>query len=265
MGTHISTVASDHEDDGLFAQVRQRDDISLFTLTKQFVLEIKKQHDCSIDLNTMAEKLCVQKRRVYDMTCVLEGIGLLVKKQKNVVTWMPPVELLKPKAPQEQDDGVVGEPAVSRTGSGDGKDEHDADEIERQKAALQRDVAALAEQEKEYTKAIKAQCQHLQKLVKAEGACMSVDTLLSLFKENLVLVIHAPPGTELRVPDPFLSPTPKYQLKLSSNTGGIRIRVLRNNRTSADPPNAAVSEPHPPPPPIYTDLGHHYPLIDWMV
>ena len=208
----------------------------------------------------MAEKLCVQKRRVYDMTCVLEGIGLLVKKQKNVVTWMPPGELLKPKAPQEQDDGVVGEPAVSRTGSGDGKDEHDADEIERQKAALQRDVAALAEQEKEYTKAIKAQCQHLQKLVKAEGACMSVDTLLSLFKENLVLVIHAPPGTELRVPDPFLSPTPKYQLKLSSNTGGIRIRVLRNNRASADPPNAAVSEPPPPPPPIDTDLGHHYRL-----
>lgn len=46
LGTHVSTVASDHEDDGLFAQVRQRDDISLFTLTKQFVLEIKKQHDC---------------------------------------------------------------------------------------------------------------------------------------------------------------------------------------------------------------------------
>ena len=210
------------------------------------------------------------------MTCVLEGIGLLVKKQKNVVTWMPPGELLEAKAPPEregeEEDGVVGEPAVSRTGSDDGKHEDDAAEIEREKAALQRDVAALAEQEKEYTKAIKAQCRHLQQLVKAEGACMHVDTLLKLFNENLVLVIHAPPGTELRVPDPFLSPTPKFQMKLSSNTGSIHIRVLRNNSAPTVEPHqhdAAVSEPQPPPPvpvpvpvpvPIDPELGHHYRL-----
>lgn len=289
LGTHVSTIASDHEDDGLFAQVRQRDDISLFTLTKQFVLEIKKQHDClshhdennhntvssrhcmellgigSIDLNTMAEKLCVQKRRVYDMTCVLEGIGLLVKKQKNVVTWMPPGELLEQKLPkEEEEDRVVGEPAVNRTGSEDGGSEHESDEIEEEKAALQRDVAELAEQEKQLSQTIKVLCRNLQAIVKKDGAWMRADTLLRLFHENLVLVIHAPPGTELRVPDPFLTPTPKFQLKLSSNTGAIRIRVLRNNSASTaevDHSNtaaaaAAVADPQPPLP-LDPDLGGH--------
>lgn len=61
LGTHISTVASYHEDDGLFAQVRQRDDISLFTLTKQFVLEIKKQHDCLSHRNTVIAAIPTHK------------------------------------------------------------------------------------------------------------------------------------------------------------------------------------------------------------
>lgn len=34
------------EDDHMFPQVHQRDDISLHTLTQQFVLEIKRQHGC---------------------------------------------------------------------------------------------------------------------------------------------------------------------------------------------------------------------------
>lgn len=41
-----------------------------------------------LDLNRAAELLEVQKRRIYDITNVLEGIQLIRKKSKNHIQWM---------------------------------------------------------------------------------------------------------------------------------------------------------------------------------
>lgn len=43
--------------------------------------------DGSVDLNIASSKLNVQKRRIYDITNVLEGIGILEKKSKNNIQW----------------------------------------------------------------------------------------------------------------------------------------------------------------------------------
>ncbi|XP_073104408.1 uncharacterized protein [Elaeis guineensis] len=43
--------------------------------------------DGILDLNKVAETLEVQKRRIYDITNVLEGIGLIEKKIKNRIRW----------------------------------------------------------------------------------------------------------------------------------------------------------------------------------
>lgn len=40
-----------------------------------------------VDLNKTAEKLQVSKRRIYDITNVLEGIGY-IEKMKNNVQWV---------------------------------------------------------------------------------------------------------------------------------------------------------------------------------
>lgn len=40
-----------------------------------------------VDLNEAAVKLKVQKRRIYDITNVLEGIGLIEKTIKNKIRW----------------------------------------------------------------------------------------------------------------------------------------------------------------------------------
>jgi hypothetical protein len=65
-----------------------RYDSSLGILTKKFVSLIREAPMSSIDLNNAAAQLGVQKRRIYDITNVLEGINLIEKKSKNVVAWI---------------------------------------------------------------------------------------------------------------------------------------------------------------------------------
>ncbi|KAH8515158.1 hypothetical protein H0E87_003857 [Populus deltoides] len=64
-----------------------RYDSSLGLLTKKFVKLIQEAQDGTLDLNKTAEVLKVQKRRIYDITNVLEGIGLIEKTSKNHIRW----------------------------------------------------------------------------------------------------------------------------------------------------------------------------------
>ena len=210
----------------------------------------------------MAEKLCVQKRRVYDMTCVLEGIGLLVKIQKNVVKWMPPPELLgspvpPPAAPTRasRDEAVVGEPAVKvedeeeRNAEGD---EADQSKREQQSKAeqLRQEVVLLAKAEKQYDALIRTESEQLQKLALERGAGVTLGDLCCTNDEPTLMVVQAPPGTELRVPDPYLpSASRKYELRMSTTSGSIAIRVLRQAPPTPAPSPAQPQPSSPPPPP----------------
>ena len=48
---------------------------------------LRSTPDGVLDLNGAADLLEVQKRRIYDITNVLEGIGLIEKKAKNNIQW----------------------------------------------------------------------------------------------------------------------------------------------------------------------------------
>lgn len=57
-----------------------RQENSLGELTKRFLVLIRDTGDnMSVDLNQSAEELDVQKRRIYDITNVLEGVSLIDK------------------------------------------------------------------------------------------------------------------------------------------------------------------------------------------
>lgn len=64
-----------------------RYDTSLGLLTKKFIDLLTTSSDGVVDLNECSQKLQVQKRRLYDITNVLEGIGMLEKKSKNQIQW----------------------------------------------------------------------------------------------------------------------------------------------------------------------------------
>lgn len=70
-----------------FDQSSTRFDNSLGILTKRFVSLLQHAPGGLLDLNAAAERLNVQKRRIYDITNVLEGIGLIEKKAKNQIEW----------------------------------------------------------------------------------------------------------------------------------------------------------------------------------
>uniref|UniRef100_A0A2K6DKM8 E2F transcription factor 2 n=1 Tax=Macaca nemestrina TaxID=9545 RepID=A0A2K6DKM8_MACNE len=67
---------------------KTRYDTSLGLLTKKFIYLLSESEDGVLDLNWAAEVLDVQKRRIYDITNVLEGIQLIRKKAKNNIQWV---------------------------------------------------------------------------------------------------------------------------------------------------------------------------------
>ncbi|GBP14119.1 Transcription factor E2F5 [Eumeta japonica] len=61
---------------------------SLGLLTIRFVSLLQKAKDGVLDLKVATDLLEVrQKRRIYDITNVLEGIGLIEKRSKNSIQW----------------------------------------------------------------------------------------------------------------------------------------------------------------------------------
>ncbi|KAG7245205.1 hypothetical protein INR49_023771 [Caranx melampygus] len=67
---------------------KARFETSLSFLTRRFAELVNRSPDGILDLNIVAHELNAPKRRVYDVTNVLEGIQLIKKKSKNYIEWL---------------------------------------------------------------------------------------------------------------------------------------------------------------------------------
>ncbi|XP_056153939.1 transcription factor E2F3 [Lampris incognitus] len=67
---------------------RTRFDTSLCLLTRKFLQLLAHSRDGVVDLNTATVELGVPKRRLYDITNVLEGVHLVKKSSKNNIQWL---------------------------------------------------------------------------------------------------------------------------------------------------------------------------------
>ena len=67
---------------------RLRQENSLGELTKNFIDCVKSKGLELININEIVKKLKVKKRRIYDITNVLEGIGYIKKLGKNQIKWI---------------------------------------------------------------------------------------------------------------------------------------------------------------------------------
>ena len=74
-----------------------RKENGLVELTKKFIILLVEAHEKCLDLNKAMVVLEVQKRRIYDITNVLEGINLIERYKKNHVRWIAtaPSEIIR--------------------------------------------------------------------------------------------------------------------------------------------------------------------------
>ena len=60
---------------------------SLSKLTKKVLAYIRNKNKVNININELVKDLGVKKRRIYDITNVLQGIGYIEKQGKNEIIW----------------------------------------------------------------------------------------------------------------------------------------------------------------------------------
>lgn len=152
-----------------------RYDTSLGLLTKKFVDLLKESDDGVVDLNIASEKLNVQKRRIYDITNVLEGIGILEKKSKNNIQWKCGNTLL----------GSSGGDFGGGLYKNDIQKEHD--DLEQKENNLDNLIVQITQ--------IKQQAENTRHAYVTHQDLKKID----LFKDQTVIVIKAPPEAKLVV------------------------------------------------------------------
>ncbi|KAM9095910.1 transcription factor E2F3 isoform 2-T2 [Sarcophilus harrisii] len=185
---------------------KTRYDTSLGLLTKKFIQLLSQSPDGVLDLNKAAEVLKVQKRRIYDITNVLEGIHLIKKKSKNNVQWMG--------CSLSDDGGMLA-----------------------QCQGLSKEVTELSQEEKKLDELIQSCTLDLKLLTEdAENQKLAYVTYqdirkISGLKDQTVIVVKAPPETRLEVPDPLES----LQIHLSSNQGPIEVYLCPEENETHSP------------------------------
>ncbi|KAE8702517.1 Transcription factor E2FA [Hibiscus syriacus] len=181
-----------------------RYDSSLGFLTKKIVNLIKHAEDGILDLNQAAKTLEVQKRRIYDITNVLEGIGLIEKKLKNKIRW------------KGVDDSRLGEADIDLS-------------------VLQAEIENLTMKERTLDDQIREKQERLRDLSENENnqrwLFVTEEDIKGLpcFQNETLIAIKAPHGTTLEVPDPDEAvdfPQRRYRMILRSTMGSIDVYLV---------------------------------------
>ncbi|XP_059278572.1 transcription factor E2FA [Lycium ferocissimum] len=181
-----------------------RYDSSLGLLTKKFINLIKHAEDGMLDLNQAADTLEVQKRRIYDITNVLEGIGLIEKKLKNRIQWK----------------GVD----ASRPG-----------EVDDDATILKAEIDSLLMEERRLDERVREMQENLRDMSEDESnqrwLFVTEDDIKSLpcFQNETLIAVKAPHGTTLEVPDPDEAvdyPQRRYRIILRSTMGPIDVYLV---------------------------------------
>ncbi|VDD76779.1 unnamed protein product [Mesocestoides corti] len=154
-----------------------RHEKSLGLLTEKFVQLLKEAPDGILDLKLAADFLAVrQKRRIYDITNVLEGIGLIEKRTKNSIQWKG------------------------------GSAATNGPDIQARQDELQAEVEYLQNLEKkvdEHRAKVLQSLRNVQEdLDNEQFSYITYQDLLNVFHDRTILVIRAPEGTQLDAPIP---------------------------------------------------------------
>ncbi|KAF9325076.1 E2F transcription factor 3, partial [Linnemannia elongata] len=180
-----------------------RSERSLGMLTKQFI-HLLKEEQGTLDLNQTANKLGVQKRRIYDITNVLEGIDLIEKFKKNNVRWK----------------GVTSTNNKSTAGcrqAASGINRQRRDELLQEKARLEQEHSRLVQMRAQVDGAIK---DTLTNENTARFAYVTMEDIKKVdsLQDSLVLAVSTPYETYMQFDDRSTDPSQPFVMNLEHKT-----------------------------------------------
>ncbi|KAM9842778.1 transcription factor E2F2 [Aulostomus maculatus] len=218
---------------------RTRYDTSLGLLTKKFVGLIAESPDGVLDLNWATEVLEVQKRRIYDITNVLEGVQLIRKKSKNNIQWL------------------VGD--VFEGGAGGGEK---ARALRKELVDLERAERSLDDLIHSSTSQLKQLTEHKDNQRLGYVTYQDIRSIGSL-RDQTVIAVKAPTETKLEVPD---TAGGSLQIYLKSKNGPIEVYLCpEEGLEDASPVKSSVTPKKEFPPPLGPPTAAPTPLPSFSV
>lgn len=182
-----------------------RYDSSLGLLTKKFIELLNTAPEGNLDLNKAVEELGVQKRRIYDITNVLEGIGIIVKSCKNTVTYAPGVgaRYIPPSAPINLAAPAPGEPSTSQFNplTSEAREFDDVGALRSQIEDLRHAEQILDASTSALWDGISSVVEHPVNKMRLYITDADVSMLPVIQPSDQVVAILAPKGTSLEIPD----------------------------------------------------------------
>ncbi|NWI23910.1 E2F5 factor, partial [Sula dactylatra] len=175
-----------------------------------------------------ADTLAVrQKRRIYDITNVLEGIDLIEKKSKNSIQW------------KGVGAGCNTKEVIDRLRYLEAEIEDlelKEKELDQQKLWLQQSIKNVMDDSTNHQYPFK-------RIV--TFSYVTHEDICNCFNGDTLLAIQAPCGTQLEVPRPEMGQNgqKKYQINLKSSSGPIHVLLINKESSSSKP----MVFPVPPP------------------
>lgn len=170
---------------------KKNNETTLTHLTKRFVRLLNSNSGRVINLNEASTNLGVAKRRIYDITNVLEGIGLLQKISKNVTQWVD--------CPR---DSPFAAPVATQTTTAT----HDStgNDLKTQPPGINlsspdAELAALVDTYQKLDDSIRHLEANLKNQLAVGSAYVTYHDIRSSFQDHTVVAVKAPPETRLEV------------------------------------------------------------------
>ncbi|AFN82601.1 E2F/DP transcription factor [Encephalitozoon romaleae SJ-2008] len=181
-----------------------RSENSLYNLTRRFLKLISMSPDRNVSIHQASIELNVGKRRIYDITNVLEGLGLLSKWSVSNAKWVGGSidRYILDSEEKENQENISMDPENLLKG----------DDLDETLCRLNEEISMLSQSEKNLANAY-VTYSDLQSLPSLGG--------------NLVFAVKAPSETTMEYPRYEKG---FYKLKLSSEKGAISIFYVSDEK-----------------------------------
>lgn len=211
------------------ASAKKSNETSLTHLTKRFVKLLNSSSERVINLNEAHIRLDVKKRRLYDITNVLEGIGLLQKTSKNVTRWI-----------DCPGDSPFAAPPSTTTTTNNTNNASDTFALKQAtginlNGLPDAELMALLKTYQSLDEGVNDLEAQIRQQLSAEGAYVTYHDIKSFFNDQIVIAVKAPPETRLEVNE-------SLQIWMKSENGEIEVYLCPQYATNSNANNSTQQQ-----------------------